>query len=84
MKGAEWRSPVQRVMSTQSRAWFRRVRREERGARTRGSVGERERTRGAWVLSLRWSVCESSCKPESIANDNVLYWSAIRRKHVRS
>lgn len=57
MKGAECRSPVQRVISTQSRAWFRRARREDRGVRGRGSVEERERTRGAWVLSFRWRVC---------------------------
>lgn len=57
MKGAEWRSPVQRVMSTQSRAWFRRLRREERGERMRGSVCEAVRERGGWVLSLRWIVC---------------------------
>lgn len=57
MKDAECRSPVQRVMSTQSRAWFKRVRRVERGGRMSGSVGERVRIRGEWVLSLRWRVC---------------------------
>lgn len=42
MKGAEWRSPVQRAMSMQSSAWFRRVRRFERGASTRGSAGDND------------------------------------------
>jgi len=36
MKGAEWRSPVQRVMSTQSRDWLRRVRSWESEGRIRG------------------------------------------------
>lgn len=42
MKRAEWRSPVQRVISTQSRLWFRRLRSWVRGWRRRGRVGERE------------------------------------------
>lgn len=36
MNVAECRSPVQRVMSMQSRDWLRRVRREERLGRARG------------------------------------------------
>jgi len=36
MKGADVRSPVQRVMSMQSRDWFRRVRRAVNGARRSG------------------------------------------------
>lgn len=39
MKDAEWRSPVQRVMSMQSRDWFRRVRRWESVGRGSGLVG---------------------------------------------
>jgi hypothetical protein len=57
MKGAECRSPVQRVMSTQSRDWFRRVRRLERAGRMRGVSGERERWVCGRVLRRRWSVC---------------------------
>jgi hypothetical protein len=59
MKEAEWRSPVQRVISTQSRDWLRRVRRVVRAGRMSGLVGERERVRG-WmgrVLRRRESVC---------------------------
>jgi len=40
-------------MSTQSRDWLRRVRRELRAGRTRGWVAERERARGEWVLRRR-------------------------------
>ncbi len=36
MKMAEWRSPVQRVISTQSKDWLRRLRSVTRGARTIG------------------------------------------------
>ena len=53
MKGAEWRSPVQRVMATMSRDWLSRVRRVVRGARTRGCVVLRVRFRGAWVRRRR-------------------------------
>ena len=62
MKEAEWRSPVQRVMSTQSRDWFKSVRRVVSAGRMSGLVGERERVRG-WmgrVLRRRWSVCFNS------------------------
>lgn len=59
MKGAEWRSPVQRVMSTQSRDWLRMVRRWERWGSMRGWDGERERWRCGWVFRRRWSVCFS-------------------------
>jgi hypothetical protein len=48
MKEAEWRSPVQRVMSTQSRDWFKSVRRVVSAGRMSGLVGERERVRG-WM-----------------------------------
>jgi len=47
MKGAEWRSPVQRVMATMSRDWLRRVRSAVKGARTRGCVVLRVRFKGA-------------------------------------
>jgi hypothetical protein len=57
MKRAEWRSPVQRVMSIRSRDWLRRVRRVVRGGRRRGWVGERVRFRGGWVRRRRASVC---------------------------
>ncbi len=58
MKDAEWRSPVQRVMSMQSRDWLRSPRRWERVGRGRGLCGSRERLRGGSVLRRRWSVCE--------------------------
>jgi len=57
IKGAEWRSPVQRVISTQSRDWLRRVRRFDNAGRTRGVSGERERWVAGRVLRRRWSVC---------------------------
>jgi hypothetical protein len=59
MKDGECLSPVQRVMSTQSRDWLRRVRRVVRAGRTRGRVGERVRVRGCMerVRRRRWSVC---------------------------
>lgn len=58
MKGAECRSPVQRVMSTQSRDWLSRVRRELRGVRGRECRGERVSVRVCGrVLRRRWSVC---------------------------
>ena len=41
IKGAELRSPVQRVMSTQSRDSLKRVRRVVREFRMRGWVGDR-------------------------------------------
>jgi len=47
MKGAECRSPVQRVMATMSRDWLRRVRSAVKGARTRGCVVLRVRFKGA-------------------------------------
>ena len=57
MKGASWRSPVQRVMSTQSRDWLRRVRSWERGGRRSGLSGESWRCVGGWVLRRRYSDC---------------------------
>ena len=56
MKGAECRSPVQRVMATMSRDWLSRVRRVVSGVRRRGWVVLRERLRGAWVRRRRASV----------------------------
>lgn len=56
MKGAEWRSPVQRVMSMQSRDWLRSVRRWESVGRGRGLVGWRVRSMCGRVLRRRWIV----------------------------
>ena len=56
IKGAECRSPVQRVMATMSRDWLRSVRRVVRGLRRRGCDGFKERFRGAWVRRRRVSV----------------------------
>ncbi len=53
MKDAACRSPVQRVISTQSRDSFRRVRRSVRAWRRRGCVEERARARGGWVFRRR-------------------------------
>jgi hypothetical protein len=53
MKGAECRSPVQRVMATMSRDWLRRVRRVVRGERRSGWVVLRVRLRGGWVRRRR-------------------------------
>lgn len=66
MKGAEWRSPVQRVMSTQSRDWLIRVRRWERWGRMRGWEGESERWRCGWVLRRRWSVPLTTLVPTRV------------------
>lgn len=52
MKEEEDRSPVQRLMSMQSRDWFRRVRNDERGFRIRG-FEERESTNGEGVIVFR-------------------------------
>ena len=54
MKMAEWRSPVQRVMSTQSRDWSRRLRRATRGVSTIGWSGLRTRWIGYWVRRRRF------------------------------
>jgi hypothetical protein len=60
MKGAECRSPVQRVMSTQSRDSFRRLRSWERAGRMSGWSGERWRCVWGWVLRRRWSDCSET------------------------
>ena len=57
MKGAELRSPVQRVMSTQSRDSLRCVRSLVSCGRRRGVSGERLRWIGWWVRRRRWSDC---------------------------
>lgn len=55
MNAAEVRSPVQRVMSTQSRALLTRVRRVTRGLRTKGFSVLSVRCMGGWVRRRRTS-----------------------------
>jgi hypothetical protein len=57
MKDAECRSPVQRVISIQSRDWFKRWRRCVSCGRGNGEVGVREMVMGGEVCRRRRSVC---------------------------
>lgn len=57
MKIAEDRSPVQRVISTQSRDWFRRVRSCVKGSRMRGDSVLRTSCVGGMALGRSWRVC---------------------------
>lgn len=55
MNDAECLSPVHRVMSMQSKAWLRRVRREERAGSNSGFSESRDSVIGGWVFRRRWS-----------------------------
>jgi hypothetical protein len=54
MNDAECRSPVQRVISTQSRDWLIRARSVASSGRTMGCVGLRVRCKAAWVRRRNW------------------------------